>query len=115
LHGHAVGREVSPGRVNVAHAQGEVTGAQCVRLLLEQQVQVLVAQIEPDHDEIKCPRPGDLSQSQQIAVKAPAALHVSNDYRAVVDLGDVKHVHSLIGASGWVGSDGRPPPFSLAW
>jgi hypothetical protein len=61
--------------------------------VLEQQVQLLVAEVEPHDHEIEGPRLGDFLQPQHVAVEAPAALHVADDDRNVVNLRDFKAGH----------------------
>src|SRR5262249_3443337 len=74
LGGQAVLLEIAARLLGVGHAQGEMARAERVGFVLEQQVQVLVAQVKPHHHKIEGARLVDLLQAQQVAVEPPAAL-----------------------------------------
>src|SRR5436190_7605002 len=90
LRGNAKLAEVGPGAGGVCDAQREVTGAAGVGPVLEQQVQVLIAQVEPDDHEVESPRLVDLLQAEYVMIKAPAALDVGDNHGTMVDLLDLK-------------------------
>jgi hypothetical protein len=78
--------KVGAGGLDLGDAQREVPRAGRVRPVLEQQVDVLVAQVEPDDDEVERPRLGNLLQAEHVAVEPPAPLHVGDDDRNMVEL-----------------------------
>jgi hypothetical protein len=80
----------------VRASQGEVARAERVGPVLEQQMQVLVAQVEPEDDEVEGARPGNLLQAQQIAIEAPASLHVGDDDGYMIDLTDFEVGHGVV-------------------
>src|SRR5207249_2395542 len=74
LHGNAARiAKVAGGRA-IGDTQREMPRAGRVGPVLQQQVQLRVAELEPEDLEIECPRLGDLAQAQQVAVETPAAL-----------------------------------------
>ena len=81
---------MSSGRGDVADAQGEMARAERVRPFLHQKMNLLVAELKPEHDEIKRARLVDLLQAEHVPVEAPAALDIGDDDRRVIDLRDLQ-------------------------
>src|SRR5262249_45657522 len=77
--------KVGPSRLDVRDTQSEMSRADAVRLLFEQQMNVLIAQVIPDNDEIKSARARNLFEAQDTTVESSAALYVGDDHRAMID------------------------------
>src|SRR5207245_2388950 len=90
LNANAFAAEVTPGRSDVADAQGEMARTERVGLFLQQQMNLLVAELKPEHDEIKRARLVDLLQTEHVSVEAAAALDIGDDDRRVIDLRDLQ-------------------------
>src|SRR5262249_28329622 len=93
LRGDAVFAQVVPSGPGISDAQGEMSRTDTVCFVLEQQVQVLIAEVEPDDDEIERARLVDLLEPEDVAVKPAAALDVGDDDGTVVDLSDLHGGH----------------------
>src|SRR5262249_30926345 len=86
LRSYAVFAEVQARRLCVGYAQGEVPRAAAIRLRLEEQVQLLVAEFKPDDDEIESARFVDFLEAEQVAIKAPAAPDIRDDDGDMIDV-----------------------------
>src|SRR5262249_11961531 len=102
LGGNAMLAEVLASRGGVGDAQGEVTRADRVRPVFQQQVNVHVAQVEPEHHEVEGAWLVDLIQAEHVAVEAPAAFDVGNDNGTVVDLRDLEAGHKPHTPDDWL-------------
>jgi hypothetical protein len=60
-----------------------------IGLVLDQQVQVLIAEIKSQYLEVECPRFSDLLQADQIAIETPAAFDVGDENRDMVEMRDL--------------------------
>jgi len=78
--------EIRPGCGGILHTQGKVARADRVGAVLEQQMKVVIAQVKPQDREIKRPRFIDFLETEDISIKPPAALHVADYDRAMIDL-----------------------------
>src|SRR5262249_35000841 len=84
--GNAVFAEVSPCRLSILDAQGEVARADRVGVGLEQQVQLLIAQIKPEDAKTEGSRLGDLLQAEKVPIEASAPFQIRDQNRDVIDL-----------------------------
>lgn len=53
---------------------------------------MLVAEVEPNHDEVEGERRVDLAQAEQVLVEPPAPLDIRDDDGAMIDLGDLQRM-----------------------
>ena len=62
---------ILPGSCHITYTQGEMARADRVGLVFQQAVQVLIAEVEPEHLEVERARLVDRRQAEQVAIKAP--------------------------------------------
>jgi hypothetical protein len=78
--------EVFPSGGDIADTQGEVPRTDRVGLRLEQQVELLVAEVEPEGDEVERPRLGDFLEAEHVAIELSAPLDIGDQNGNVIDL-----------------------------
>src|SRR5262249_50206147 len=76
LGGDVMLAEMGPGGLGVLDAECKMAWAERVCLGLEQQMQLLATEFEPQHAEVERPRLGDLLQPEHVAVEVAAAAEV---------------------------------------
>lgn len=83
--GDAVFGEISSRRLDIVHTQGEMARAGRIGFGLEQEVQLLRAEVEPDYGEIERLGLRDLPQAQNFAIETPTASQIGDENRDMVN------------------------------
>jgi hypothetical protein len=84
-----VGPAAVAGGDGVGDPEGKVPRTDGVRLRLQQQVQVLTAQVEPDGDEVERRRRWDFLEPEHVPVEPPAPFDVRDEHGDVIEVRDL--------------------------
>ena len=75
---------------------------------------MLIAEVEPDDDEIERFGFGDFGEAEDIAIEPPAALLIGDEDGDVIDFDDLERCHANISAFRRVGFQPAPNPLKTA-